>query len=111
MGGDNMVIGIDVERAPKDGPSNGTDECPSRGNDNETAVIMLDDGLRFGASKAAVLSTLGRPSLTQGDLLDYRYSAPVPHCPKCEGIYGDLAFRFEHGTMTALEITQMSMGE
>lgn len=111
MGADDVIIGIDVERAPKDWPSNGTDECPTRTGIDEAAVIMLDDGLRFGSSKVVVMSTLGRPSLARDDLLAYHSSAPIPHCPKCEGTESDLAFRFGHGTMSALEIRQISVGE
>ena len=111
MGANNLMTGVEVERVPKDWPSNGTNGCPTRTGSGETAVITLDDGLRFGSSKAAVIRMLGRPSLARDDLLDYRYSAPVPGCPKCEGIFGDLAFRFEREMMTALEVKQIAVGE
>ena len=56
------------------------------------------------------MRTLGRPSTTRNGLIDYGFRAPNPHCPTCEGIFGDLAFRFENGRMNALEIRRISMG-
>ena len=48
---------------------------------------------------------------TRHDLLDYRYAASSPLCPRCEATEGNLAFRFKQGTMTAVEPTQVSIGD
>jgi hypothetical protein len=111
MGGDNLVDGVVVERAPRNTPPYSTPECPIRTGLQNHATIVLDDGIRFGMSRADILHVLGAPSVMKGDVLDYRYSAPVPGCPQCEGIEGDLAFRFRRDAMTAMEVSKISLGK